>query len=220
MPGLTGPAPKHSSVRARRNAPTANTVRLPVKGCAIAAPDWPLLSERSLEIAIVIAKSMIEQCELALQDAEAFTDHGERDKAKKELRRANAQMDVAEHDKTVNEAEELKLWRKLWALPQACAWRGDGGYSNEIAQYVRWKVLGELGDLKASKEARLLSNNIGLTSASLLRLRWEVDESTECSCTPPVEAATPRRRRSTAAAKRAPQKKKPADPRNGLHLVE
>jgi hypothetical protein len=223
MPGMSGPAPKHSSIRARRNAPTANTMKLPGSGCVLEAPVWPLLPERSLQTAIIIAKSMIEQSELAVHDADAFSDHSAVDRAKRELRRANAQLDVAEHDKLVTEAEELKLWRKLWALPQACAWRRDGGYANEIAQYVRWKVLGELGDLKASKEARLLSNNIGLTSASLLKLRWEVEEDMQCSCTPPVAASPARRRRSTAGAtgkRSTTPRKKPADPRSGLHLVE
>lgn len=221
MPGLTGPAPKHASLRARRNAPSGSTLLLPADGCKAPAPAWPLLPERALTNAIIVARSMIEQAELAVQDAQAVSDHDLLNKAKNDLRRANAQLDVAEHDKDITEAEELKLWAKLWALPQACGWRKVGGYLNEVAQYVRWKVLGELGELKASKEARLLGNALGLTPASVLHLRWEVTGSATCDC--PVEAPTAKRARRAPAKKAAASAAKrsaAADPRNGLHLVE
>lgn len=225
MGGLSGPAPKHASLRARRNAPTAATLMLPGKGCKMPAPEWPLLPERGLTNAIIVAKSMIEQCELALHDAEATSDHDLLNKAKRDLRNANAQLDVAEHDKDVTEAEELKLWAKLWTLPQAEAWHRLGGYTNEVAQYVRWKVLGELGDLKASKEARLLANTVGLSPAAMLKLRWDVSEDVECQCELPAPTPT-RARRGRAPAKKAtparpaPKRKAAADPRSGLHLVE
>jgi hypothetical protein len=172
--------------------------------------------------AIVVARSMIEQAELAVHDAEAVGDHDLLNQAKRDLRKANAQLDVAEHDKDVTEAEERKLWAKLWALPQAEAWRRLGGYENEVAKYVRWAVLGELGDLKASKESRLLANNLGLTPASMLHLHWEVSDDVACEC--PAPTARVRRGRApakkVAPARPAAKPKPAADPRNGLHLVE
>ena len=47
---------------------------------------------------------------------------------------------------------EAELWKELWRLPQAVAWE-QIGYTREVAQYVRWKVRGELGELEAAKEA-------------------------------------------------------------------
>ncbi len=221
MPGLTGPAAKHPSLRARRNAPTANTVQLPAAGCKAPPPAWPLQPERSLTNAIVVAKSMIEQAELAVHDAEAVDDHDLLNQAKRDLRKANAQLDVAEHDKDVTEAEERKLWAKLWSLPQAEAWRRLGGYVNEVAKYVRWAVLGELGDLKASKESRLLANHLGLTPASMLHLHWEVSDDVECECPAPTRSRRGRAPAKKAApARPASKRKAAADPRNGLHLVE
>ncbi|PBO23035.1 hypothetical protein CLM85_18600, partial [Streptomyces albidoflavus] len=51
----------------------------------------------------------------------------------------------------------------------------------EVAQYVRWKVRAELGDLDASKEARQLADRLGLSPLAMLRLRWEIaaDEVSE-----------------------------------------
>lgn len=68
---------------------------------------------------------------------------------------------------------ERTLWAELWATPQAAAWE-QLGYTREVAQYVRWKVRGELGDLDAAKEARQLSDRLGLTPLAMLRLRWEI----------------------------------------------
>lgn len=42
---MPGPAPKPASELRRRNAPVANTVKLPPEGRAGTAPDWPLLGD-------------------------------------------------------------------------------------------------------------------------------------------------------------------------------
>lgn len=96
---------------------------------------------------------------------------------------------------------EAELWAELWTTPQAVAWE-QLGYTREVAQYVRWKVLGELGDLDAAKEARQLSDRLGLTPLALLRLRWEIDALDE------VHEARERREDDTAR------------PRRRLHVVD
>lgn len=70
-------------------------------------------------------------------------------------------------------AEERALWRELWALPQAVAWERFR-YGREIALYVRWQIGAESGDKDAAREARLLSDRLGLNPAALLRLKWSI----------------------------------------------
>lgn len=96
---------------------------------------------------------------------------------------------------------EAEMWTELWKTPQAVAWEALG-YYREVAQYVRWKVLGELGNLDAAKEARQLSDRLGLTPLSMLRLRWEVDQRDE--------VGDARERRETPAPPR--RRLKVADP--------
>src|SRR5690606_19724655 len=74
-----------------------------------------------------------------------------------------------------SERLEAELWAELWAMPQAVAWERFS-YTREVAQYVRWKALAELGDLDAAKEARQLGDRLGLTPLALLRLRWEITD--------------------------------------------
>ena len=82
---------------------------------------------------------------------------------------------------------ELALWTELWSTPQAVAWERLR-WVRDVAQYVRWKVQGELGDLEASKEARQLSDRLGLTPLAMLRLGWTIstDEVAEKRSTTPV----------------------------------
>jgi hypothetical protein len=87
------------------------------------------------------------------------------------------------------DALERKLWAELWRLPQAIAWERFG-YGREVAQYVRWKVRAELGSLDASKEARQLSDRLGLSPLALRRLEWEIV---------PDELAVKREERSASA---------------------
>lgn len=70
---------------------------------------------------------------------------------------------------------EAELWAEVWSTPQATAWERLR-WTRDVAQYVRWKVQGELGDLDAAKEARQLSDRLGLTPLALLRLGWTISE--------------------------------------------
>lgn len=73
---------------------------------------------------------------------------------------------------------EAEVWAQVWKTPQAVAWE-QLEYSREVAQYVRWKVLGELGSLDASKEARMLADRLGLTPMAMKHLLWRVDTADE-----------------------------------------
>lgn len=165
-----GAPPKHKSVRARRNAPTTTGVRLPSEGrVGKRTPPWPLPTDGSLRRSIDSAEAMIVHLEQELADA----DEDKAGKLERELRQARIRLTVAENDRKVAEKQERKLWLTLWKLPQAVAWE-QLAYLNEVAQYVRWKTRAELGELDASKEARMLGDRLGLTPASMLHLRWEI----------------------------------------------
>ena len=206
-----GPPPKHPTTRARRNAPLANTTQLPAEGRKGKPPAWPLPTDRDLRAALDLAET-----EAGLIEDEIAHQDGEADPAlRRDLRRALAAAEVAAADVRITAEEELRLWSTLWALPQAVAWERLG-YLNEVAQYVRWKVRAELGELQASKESRYLGDRLGLTPASMLHLRWEiaVDELADRRGDPPPARSRPRRR---APAKKA--SKKPPDPRTALSVV-
>lgn len=78
---------------------------------------------------------------------------------------------------------EAKLWRELWQTPQATQWERLK-WTREVALYVRWQVLAELGDHAAAKEARQHSNNLGLNPSALLRLRWRIAGASEPTFSP------------------------------------
>jgi hypothetical protein len=191
----------------------ANMVQLPAEGRKGPAPAWPLAADRDLRGAVDKAETAVG----LIDDEIAHEDGDSTQQLRRERRRALAALHVAEEDLRVSEDQELGLWRDLWALPQAVAWERIG-YLREVAQYARWKVRAELGELAASKEARQLGNLIGLTPASMLHLRWEivVDELAAQRDEPsPPSPPSPRRR---SVAKKAPAKRK-ADPRGALRAV-
>lgn len=82
---------------------------------------------------------------------------------------------VALTEATIRNSEELELeiWAEAWSTPQAVAWERLK-WTREVAQYVRWKAKGELGNLDAAKEARMLADRLGLTPRSLQDLRWTI----------------------------------------------
>lgn len=209
MPGH-GPPQKHSSTRVRRNAPLANTIKLPAEGRKGPVPSWPLPPDQRLRAEVDMAET-----EAALLETEiaGVDDLDERAKLRRGLRRLLARAEVARSDLLISEKSELALWKVLWALPQAVAWERFG-YLNEVAQYVRWKTRAELGEMAASKESRLLSKELGLTPASMVHLHWEIstDELAEKRGDPAEQPTT--RRRSPAKKAAAAE-----DPRNALRLA-
>jgi hypothetical protein len=110
---------------------------------------------------------------------------------------------------------EVQLWRELWKLPQAVIWK-ETGANREVAQYVRWKIRAEQGDIKAATEARLLSDRLGLNPLALLRLRAEVEHVDD------VETKGRQRRTAPPAKAKNDSKgddKGGDDPRGGLYAV-
>ena len=97
---------------------------------------------------------------------------------------------------------ELAMWFELWRTPQAVMWQRQG-WTREVAQYARLKVLAELGDMDAQKEARQVGDRLGVTPLALLRLRWEVVEGTAAAQQP--DPAAPRGSRSRYGHLRAVQ---------------
>jgi hypothetical protein len=104
--------------------------------------------------------------------------------------------------------EEIALWDWLWRTPVSTIWEASFA-SREVAQYVRWKVAAEQGDLKAASEARQLSDRLGLNPLALVRLNLEIERAEEAE-----DRGTQRRQRAAA-----PKKKPPEDPRGTLRAV-
>jgi hypothetical protein len=157
-----GPAPNVN--RRRRNA-TVAMVPLPATGRSGPAPAFPLgadiVTQAKLRVARARAKQLQEMADAGLPVDE------------RTLERALEKAETLRAVVRIQRDLELKLWRDLWKTPQAVAWERLG-WTREVAQYVRWKVLGESGDLNAAKEARQLSDRLGLSPLALLRLRWEI----------------------------------------------
>lgn len=165
MAGM-GPPPKPDEQRRRRNATVAMT-RLPAEGRKGAAPKWPLRPD--LQTTVELGRARDERLLLEAQIADGTAADGAAAKL------AKVDQRVAYLEEKLRQAAEMEreLWRELWRTPQAVQWQRLR-WTREVAQYVRWKVAAELGDLDASKEARQLADRLGLTPLAMLRLRWEV----------------------------------------------
>jgi len=102
--------------------------------------------------------------------------------------------------------DEVALWGELWTMPQAVVWEQSHA-EREVAQYVRWKIAGEQGDLDAAKEARMLSDRLGLNPLALTRLRLEIAHAEDAET-------------KAEARKRPPRPPSDEDdPRRGLYAV-
>ncbi len=83
---------------------------------------------------------------------------------------------IASEDEALAELVALRErahWTKVWRTPQAAAWVRLG-WTHDVALYVRWLAMAELGDMKAAGEARQWSDRLGLNPAAMLRNRWRV----------------------------------------------
>lgn len=203
--GGMGPAPKPAGQRARRNATVAMT-RLPAGGRKGRIPTWPLIDDVRKAALLDVNEGVVARLLAELQDSELYGAA----RVSKERKLAAAELEVAVLTRQIaaQRGLETKLWRDVWKTPQAVAWERLG-WNREVAQYVRWKVLAELGDMDAAKEARQLSDRLGLTPLAMLRLRWDI--------VPDEELAE--RQRPQPAAPPAPAVEQPADPRSILHAV-
>lgn len=202
---MSGPAPKHPSIRARRNNPKSDFRSLPSEGREGPAPQWPLLPDVVMAARLELARDRVASIQVELGD------EGD-GRAKARLRRElnKNEMLVAELQLQLEQATDLEtsLWSGLWSTPQAVIWE-EAHAHREVAQYVRWKVRAEQGDLKAASEARQLSDRLGLNPLALMRLRAEVEHADE------VEDRGKRRRE----APKRPHSGESDDPRSGLYAV-
>jgi hypothetical protein len=170
MAGM-GPPPKADDARRRRNA-TVSLTRLPAEGrAAKRAPNWPLVADVVMTARRDVAAGRVERLTL---DREELQGEGKSvGSVERRLDAALEQLAILNAQLKAQRRLEGELWRDLWRLPQAAQWERLR-WTRDVAQYVRHKVLAELGDLAAAKEARQWSDRLGLTPMSMLRLRWEV----------------------------------------------
>lgn len=211
---MPGPAPKHPSTRARRNNPKKDFRSLPMDGRAGDVPAWPLLPDVSTSSALEVARDRVAalQVEIAGEDDGRVKGRLRRDLHKNEILAAQLALQIEQATDM-----ETALWADLWTTPQAVIWEESHAH-REVAQYVRWKVRAEQGDLKAAAEARQLSDRLGLNPLALLRLRAEVEHVDE------AENRGNRRRREMPSRADAGDNNPPADdgdadPRAGLYAV-
>lgn len=206
MAGM-GPPPKPAGERRRRNATIAMT-RLPAGGRKGELPNWPLLPDIATVARRDMARRQADELELALLEPDLKG--RARAAAQRKLEAAQTSANILDKELEAQQQAEGEVWAELWATPQAVAWERLG-WTREVAQYVRWKVRAELGDLDASKEARQLGDRLGLTPLAMLRLRWEVA---------PDEVAEQRQERTSRAKARTPrQRLRVVDPEGGSGAV-
>lgn len=143
---------------------------MPAEGRQGDPPPWPLRPDVMLTARLDVLRADQKSLEWALDECE---DPKEANSLRHRLGK-NVEA-VAMVEAVIRESAELELelWGQLWATPQAVAWERMR-WTREVAQYTRWKAKGELGDLNAAKEARMLADRLGLTPRSLQDLRWSI----------------------------------------------
>jgi len=168
--GGRGFPPKPAGTARRRNA-TLPTTLLPARGWQGEVPAWPIIDDISLEVKRAMLKAKGE----ALQDEIEETDSMKtRKRLEREMETATSTVALLDRQIEVQRELEVDLWKDLWRTPQAKMW-ADFPWNRDVAQYVRWKVLAEMGNLEAAKESRRWSDRLGLNPAAMLRLRWEIE---------------------------------------------
>jgi hypothetical protein len=70
-------------------------------------------------------------------------------------------------------AQIQRMWRQLWATPQAVAWQRLG-WTRVVARYARVALAAEVLDKDALAEARHLEDRLGLTPKAMRTLLWEI----------------------------------------------
>lgn len=147
-------------------------MKLPAEGRTAPPPAWPMRPDVQVSARLDVLRAEQADLEQALDGCEPGK---EANRLRHRLGK-NVEL-VAQAEAVIRNADDLEreLWAELWATPQAVAWERLR-WTREVAQYARWKARAELGDLDASKEARMLGDRLGLTPMSLQTLRWEIVE--------------------------------------------
>ena len=189
MAGM-GPPPKNPDARARRNATVAMT-RLPAEGRKGRAPKWPLGSDVQTDVAIELQKLAIKDI---AQELEWATTARDRSAQRRKMERAKKKLRELEAMRTAASRSEKEIWAALWKTPQATQWEKRGWF-REVAMFARHQAKAEAGSLDDAKEARQREDRLGLNDQAMLRLRWEVVNTTAAA------APTPRGRSKRNASK-------------------
>ncbi|SDT86237.1 hypothetical protein [Gordonia westfalica] len=116
---MPGPAPKHPSVRARRNNPKKDFRSLPSEGREGATPEWPLLPDVNASAMLEVARDRVASLQVELEGEDDGRAKGRlrRDLNKNELLVAQLQLQIEQ----ATDAEKA-LWADLWSTPQAVIW--------------------------------------------------------------------------------------------------
>lgn len=170
---MPGPPPKRTSRRSSRGGSTAFTT-LPGEGRQGEAPEWPL--GRDLEMSAQLEQAQDDVASLS-SDLVKCTDGRRRGGIQRKLNQAQGRADLLSIKIEQMAGAELALWAELWTTPQAVMWDESAAFARAVAQFVRWNIRAEQGDLRAATESRLRGAELGLTPLSLLRLRREVEET-------------------------------------------
>ena len=203
---MPGPAPKHPSRRSR--ASSANIVQLPAVGFTGPVPEWPLPPDLASQATLDHMQDKVANLQAQL---EAEVDGRVRGGIRRQLNKAELAESLARAQVESVATAENALWSELWRDPQAVMWEKSAAFQRAVAQFVRWNIRAEQGDLKAATEARLRGDSLGLTPRSLLALRREIAEADVAE-----DRADERRRRRTAPPAGKPGQ---GDPRAGLFAV-
>lgn len=203
---MSGPPPKHPSVRNRRNDPNKGFRKLS-QVVDESAPPWPLLPNPRMVAMLETGRDKIASLQLAIEETDDGRTRGrlQRELNKLELATATLELQIEQ----ARDAE-IELWNEQWRKPQSEIWR-EMHSERSVALYVRWTILAEQGDEKAGVRSETLGKELGMTPRALLSLRAEVEQTEK------VEDEG-QKRRSRQPAK-APAKKKPDDPRGFLSSV-
>jgi hypothetical protein len=169
---------------------SAGWLTLPSSGYDGPIPRWPLLPDIGLRAKKSVAEAKVSRLEWELADATG----DKRASVERRLEQAQEQVAVLSFQVAEQEKREKGLWREAWRSPQAHAWAQRVGWTRDVAQYVRHKVLAELGSMEDAKEARQWSDRLGLNPAAMLRNRWRLAP----------DQVTPRRAEKPAPAPAAP----------------
>lgn len=166
----SGPPPDPHALRRDRPSDKDGWTTLPAQGYDGKIPAWPLIDDVALRAKRDIARRAADGVAAEIEDE---TDSRKRAGLRKKAKDAEEQVTILDRQIEAQRQLEASLWKDLWRTPQAAVWIRLG-WRRDVAQYVRHKVMGELGSLDDAKEARQWSDRLGLNPAAMLRNRWRI----------------------------------------------
>lgn len=200
---------KHPSVRRRRNVAPALWA-LASGERSVAPPAWPLAPDAALSVRAETFEDKVAALQAAL---EAADDGRARGRLRRQVDRAELVAALARAQLAAQTAAEADLWESLWRTPQSRIWETSDAFGRMLAQFVRWNVKAESGDLDAAREARLRGKEFGLTPLTLMGLKAEIERADEAE-------AKGNRRRTGGTGRPDDGAAAEPDPRAGLYVIE